>query len=144
MLTLFALASRHAPLPLKGHHNERDFLSLESMADFVATCIERTPESSEMERTLLVCDGRPVSSSELYALIARSLRLRSFQFPIPSLLSKAAAASNSSSLQSLFGSLRVNDTWSRAQLQWTPPIDFEEALHITAMWYLTRTSEQAR
>jgi UDP-N-acetyl-alpha-D-quinovosamine dehydrogenase len=140
MLTLFALASHHIPMPLKGLQNERDFLSLISMSDFVAKSVEHPPETSETERTLLVCDGRPVSSSELYDLISRSLGLRSIQFGIPEVFTTAAAASNSGSMQSLFGSLRVNDAWSRDQLQWTPPIDFEEALYIAATWYRARTA----
>ncbi len=138
MLTLFALASRHVPLPLKGHQNARDFLSLTSMSDFVTACVERPPQSLDTTRVLLVCDGRPVSSSDLYDLIGRSLGYRSLQFGIPEFLSKAAATSRSGSLQSLFGSLRVNDAWSRAQLQWAPPVDLEEALQATAAWYRTR------
>lgn len=143
MLTLFALASRHVPLPLKGHHNERDFLSLTSMSDFVAACIARPPDTSEAKRTFLVCDGRSVSSAELYDLIAGMLHRRSFQFAIPEALLRAAAASKFNALQSLFGSLRVNDAWSRAQLQWTPPVDFEQALRVTASWHLKQTGKQA-
>lgn len=139
LLTLFKLAQRGMPLPLKSIHNQRDYLSVPSLADLVARCIERPPAGTGHDlRIFMARDGEPVSTGDLYSRIAQSLGGDARVWPFPVLPMKALALIPGlrSRTDSLVNSLRIDDSETRKMLDWLPVCTLAEGLALTASWYV--------
>lgn len=138
MLTLFKMAQRGIPLPLKNIRNQRDFLALPSLANLVALCVEKPRNSGcHDNKILMATDGEPVSSGALYLKIAQSLgtKVRLVPFPSAALSLVAFAPAIRGATDSLLSSLRIDDSESRRLLGWRPVCSMTEGLVATAEWY---------
>lgn len=120
-------AGRGLPLPLAAVKNKRSFVSVANLVDLLATCVNHPAAA---DQTFLVSDGEDLSTADLFRRLARVMNRKPRLVPVPEsllwgmarLLRRERAASR------LLGSLQVDMTHTRNQLQWSPPISVDEGL----------------
>lgn len=124
LMLLNAIAWR-LPLPLARVRNRRSFVYVGNLADAIMRCMHH-PRA--VGGTYLVSDGAALSTPALCSAIGAALDrpARFFAFP-PALLPRALA-----------GSLEIDDSDLRTQLDWRAPFSLEEGLRATAHWYRSR------
>lgn len=127
--------SRSAPLPLGAIHNQRSLVYLDNLVDLIMLCINHPNAANQ---TFLVSDDYDVSTTQLLQQIKLSSKSRSILLPIPmswfnlasSLISKPQIA------QRLCGSLQVDISETKKQLNWQPPFSWEQGISETVKYYL--------
>jgi len=124
---LMGIVSKGLPLPLAGISNSRSFVSVWNLVDLIATCIDHPKAAGQL---FLVQDGQDVSTSDLLRGIgkAQGKPARLFWLPAPLLKAGAILLRKHSMYERLFDSLQVDDTGTRQQLDWTPPVSVDEGL----------------
>lgn len=120
LATLRGALRRGLPLPFGlVTSNRRDLVSLDVLCDLIETCI-RHPAAAG--RTLLVSDGRPVSTRRLLEDLAAAEGRRPRLLPVPpAILSALLGLVGKASLRTqLLGDLEVDISATREALGWTP------------------------
>ncbi len=64
---LLKLVSLHLPLPFARVNNERSFVALDNLTDFISTCIDHPAAAGE---TFLISDDQSISTSELVTFLS--------------------------------------------------------------------------
>jgi nucleoside-diphosphate-sugar epimerase len=132
---LMRLVAKGYPLPLASINNARSILGLGNLCDLISHCLIH-PEA--LGKAFLASDGAAWSTPELIRAIAKAMGRpsRLFSFP-PALLGAIARASGQgAAMNRLNGSLIVDDSATRAVLQWSPPEDPGTALANTVRAFL--------
>lgn len=127
--------SRSAPLPLGAIHNQRSLVYLDNLVDLIMVCINHPNAANQ---TFLVSDDYDVSTTQLLKQIKYSSKSYSVLLPIPmswfnlasSLISKPQIA------QRLCGSLQVDISETKKQLNWQPPVSWQQGISETVKYYL--------
>ncbi|HDS16247.1 MAG TPA: NAD-dependent epimerase/dehydratase family protein [Proteobacteria bacterium] len=130
---LLAWLDRGRPLPVARTDNQRSFISLDNLVDFLEfSCFH--PQAGG--RLLFPADERDCSSRELAHLLARALErpFRSCSLPIGLMKFSAALLGQSAALVKLMGNLQL-DRSSVAELGWRAPERVETGLTKTANWW---------
>lgn len=133
-LSMIRWVARGVPLPLGAIHNQRSFVALGNLVDFLVTCVEHPHAANQ---TFLVSDGEDFSTTELLKRIAAAMGRPAHLIPVPvrllkvglGLLGKGAIASR------LCGSLQVDMSRTRELLGWTPPLTVDEGLRSAVAAY---------
>lgn len=135
-LSLLSIIANGIPLPLASVCNLKSFLYVKNLADALAAC---AIHPSAAGQTYLVSDGEDVSTPELIRRVASALGRPARLFPFPTGLMRFAEKmlGNSTSVEQLVGSLRVDNSKIRRELDWVPPFTMTEGLQETAAWYTT-------
>lgn len=126
---------RGIPLPLASIRNRRSLVALDNLIDLLVVCSTH-PDAAN--RVLLVSDGEAVSTPDLLRAVGRALGKPARLFPMPPAWLQASAGliGRPALFQRLCGSLALADGETRRLLSWTPPVSMDEALHLTAEYYL--------
>jgi len=134
MLQLVRAVDRGVPLPLGAVRNRRSLVYLGNLVDALVACAARREARGG---TYLVSDGEDVSTAELVQRIAASLRRPARLVSVPAwLLGMAGRAfGRQATVDRLVGSLTVDSSRLRRELDWHPPFTLAEGLHRTAAWY---------
>lgn len=120
---LMRIVDRGIPLPLGCIDNRRSLVGLTNLASALTLCCEH-PDAAG--RTLLVSDGRDLSTPDLIGLIAVGLDRKPRLLPVPaSWLRALARVTGSGALTRLTGSLQVDSHALREGLGWHPPASIE-------------------
>jgi len=122
------------PLPLASVRNLR---SLVYIGDFVDALLECATNPVAAGQTYLVSDGEDVATPELLRMLGTALGhpARLFSCP-PVLLSLAGQLlGKSDQIDRLLGSLQVDSSKIRRELDWRPPSTLQQGLKTTAEWY---------
>ena len=119
------------PLPLGSVHNKRSMVALDNLVDLIVTCVEHPAAANQ---TFLVGDGEDLSIAELLKRTGMALGKNARLFPFPvSLLNTAALLLGKKDVAlRLLGSLQVDVSKTRTQLDWEPPISVDEGLNRVA------------
>jgi nucleoside-diphosphate-sugar epimerase len=129
-LRLMQLIQKGWPLPLGAIRNRRSLLYLGNLVDAIRLCVEHPAAAGQ---TFLLDDGEAVSTPDLIRAVAHAMG-RTARLPaVPvrviefagALLGKRAAVAR------LTGSLWVDSSLIRSQLNWTPPYSMEAGLAAT-------------
>jgi nucleoside-diphosphate-sugar epimerase len=114
-------------LPLGAIHNQRSFVALENLVDFIITCITHPQAANQ---TFLVSDGQDISTPELIRGVAEALGVPARLLSVPTSILYAAGKliGKGESIRSLCGNLQVDISKARSLLGWTPPISVKEGL----------------
>ena len=131
---MMGILSRSLPLPLGAIQNKRSLVALDNLIDLIICCINHPAAANEI---FLVSDGLDISTPDLLRRVAKALSKKALLIPVPSgmlqwiakLLGKAAVA------QRLCESLQVDISKTQQLLNWTPPVNIDDALHKTALFY---------
>lgn len=115
------------PLPLGAIHNQRSFVALDNLVDFILTCLTH-PDASQ--QTFLVSDGQDLSTTELIRGIARAAGVVPRLLPIPAWLLQTGASlfGKTATAQRICGNLQIDISKARELIGWKPPISVDEGL----------------
>ena len=83
-----------------------------------------------MFKKVLVSDGEDLSTPDLIKLIASSMGRKANLFPFPLFMLKFLGSifGKSEEINRLVGSLRIDSSYTKEILNWTPPISVEEGI----------------
>ncbi len=133
-LRMMDWVNRGLPLPLATIRNSRSLIYLGNLVDALITCVVHPHAAGKI---FLIGDGEDVSTPELIRRLARAMgrRPRLVSFP-PVLLHLAGLLTGKSAeVERLLGSLRVDSSRIRRELQWTPTFSMAQGLRETVSWY---------
>lgn len=133
---LLMLASRGLPWPLGAQENRRSLLAATNFADLLAHLVNGPP----LAETLLVAEGPPVSTAELFRLLQRGFGKREWALPfdVSPLLRAARYSPVDGLLERVLGSLEVDASRLAEATGWAAPVSTEACLAATATWYAAR------
>ena len=124
---LIKLIKTRLPLPFSLINNQRSLIGVENLIDIIIRCINH-PDAKG--KSFLVSDGEDLSTPELIKLIASSMGIKAHLFPVPLYLLKFIGSlfGKRKEINRFVGSLRVDDSYTKEILNWTPPISVEEGI----------------
>jgi nucleoside-diphosphate-sugar epimerase len=101
----------------------------------IVTCIKNSKASGQ---TYFVSDGEDVSTPELIRRINTALGRPARLFPLPPVVLKMAGiiTGKPAAMHKLLGSLTVDCSKIRHELNWIPPFSMDQGLLETAKWYI--------
>lgn len=127
---MMQVLQRGIPLPFGAIHNQRSLIYLGNLVSLVNRCIHHPGAANQL---FFASDGTDLSTTELLRACAAALGVKARLLPMPEiwimfvskLLGKQLEA------QRLCGSLQVNITKARTNLNWEPPVSVTEGLKAT-------------
>jgi nucleoside-diphosphate-sugar epimerase len=124
---LLRAVQRGWPMPLGLVHNQRSFVALGNLVDFIAICITHPQAANQ---TFLVSDGQDLSTTELVRGMAQAALVSARLLPVPvwALQAGASLLGKGDAVQRLCGNLQVDISKARSLLGWVPPVSVEEGL----------------
>ncbi|MCL9781533.1 NAD-dependent epimerase/dehydratase family protein [Vibrio sp. S4M6] len=134
MKALARLVKRGFPLPLGGIENKRSIVSVTNLVDLI---LLTTTHPRAANQTFLVSDGVDLSTSDLlqYVACAGNTRLRLIPIPVNAVSFLLRSLGKTIIAERLFGSLRVDITYTTRQLGWKPVSSIEnEFKHMLESW----------
>lgn len=132
---LLNVLNKRVPLPLGAIHNQRSFLALDNLVDFIVTCIYHPNAANQL---FLVADNEAMSTTQLIRGLAKAIHRRVFLWPVPAVLVKKILGllGREQIAQRLCDSLQVDISKAQTLLNWTPPLSTTEGLSRLGKWYL--------
>jgi nucleoside-diphosphate-sugar epimerase len=126
---LLKALSKNIPMPLASVNNKRDFVGLGNLLDAMILC---GVHPQARNQTYLISDGHSQSTSALIKTMSNALGVRGYQFHFPVSIIKLMGwlLQKSGAVSRLIGSLEVDTTKIRSELDWTPPQGFEEGVQV--------------
>lgn len=136
-LALMKLVDRRVPLPLGSVSNQRSFIYLGNLVDCIFHCMDHPDAAGQI---YLVSDDRDISTPGLIRMIADSLNNRVLLFSVPQALLRSIGIllGKGEAAKRLIGSLTVDISKIKRELEWTPPFSMESGLLKTAEWFKQR------
>ena len=124
---LVQLVKAGLPLPLGAVRNRRSLVSIDNLADLVATCVVAEQAANQC---FIVADAEVLSTAELVGLIATALNRRAWIFSMPTgwLRWAARVVGAGREFEKLCGSFYVDTGKAREILSWRPPISAAEGV----------------
>lgn len=134
--SLLNLVAKGLPLPFACIiNNKRSMVSVYNLVDLIVTCIDHP---NAINQVFLVSDDMDLSTSELIRRLSQACGARGWMLPIPifffNILGKIMGKSNV--IERLTGSLYVDISITKEQLDWKPPVTVDDAFHKTADAFL--------
>ena len=137
-LQLLNILRLGVPLPLALVQNRRSLVSRGNLVDALTRCVRDVRASGQ---TYLVSDGEDLSTPELIRRLGKALgqtvRLWPLSLPVLSWLGRLVG--KQAMIDRLLGSLQVNSSRIRRELDWYPPFSVDRGLAETAAWYCARS-----
>jgi nucleoside-diphosphate-sugar epimerase len=133
-LRLMRWVDKELPLPLGAVRNKRSLVAVWNLCDLLAHLLK----AQVANRTWLVSDGQDLSTPELIRGLAQAMnkRARLPSVPVPLLVAAGTLLGKGDEVRRLCGSLTVDTTPTRRDLQWSAPLSVDEALARTVAWYV--------
>jgi nucleoside-diphosphate-sugar epimerase len=131
---LLGWVERGVPLPLAGIRNARSLIGIDNLTSALQACLTHPAAAGW---AYLVRDGEDVSTPELVRRLGQQLEkpARLFAVPAPLLEGLAGLVGRRADVQRLTGSLTVDDSRIRRELEWMPPRTLDEGLaQMTRAW----------
>ena len=127
LVRLMKLIRAGIPLPLSMVKNQRSMIGMDNLVDLLIHCIDH-PEVNG--KTFLASDGEDLSTPVLIKFIASSMGKRARLFPFPIFLLKFLGSifGKREEINRLVGSLRIDNSYTKETLNWTPLISVEEGI----------------
>ena len=140
---MMKIISKGIPLPLASVVNKRSLIYVVNLVDALASCAKHPAAAGQ---TYLVSDGEDVSTPEIIRRIADALGVPARLFPFsPSLIRLAGRLTGRiAPVNRLTGSLAVDSSKIRKELEWSPPFTMSQGLILTAEWFWNQNSNSNR
>ena len=115
------------PLPFSAIDNKRSMIGIDNLINFLILCIDHPIAAG---KTFLVSDGEDLSTPDLINYIASIMKRKIYMFPVPFILLKFIffTVSKQKEIKKLAKSLRVDISYTKKILNWTPSISIEEGI----------------
>ena len=136
-LRLLKLIERGVPLPLASINNRRSMIYIGNLADALIACATHPAAAGN---TYLVSDGEDVSTPQLIGGLARLMGSSARLWPFPSTLLRSAGrlTGKAAEVERLIGSLQVDSSRIRNELDWIPPFAVDQGLAETVRWFVNQ------
>lgn len=133
-LQLLNILRRGVPLPLALVRNRRSLVYRGNLVDALTRCVREVRAAGQ---TYLVSDGEDLSTPELIRRLGKALGKTAYLWPAPLSLLRGLGrlAGKQAMFDRLLGSLQVNSSKIRRELDWCPPFSVDRGLSETAAWY---------
>lgn len=137
--TMMKWASRPVPLPLGAINNQRSMVYIQNLTDLLLLCAHHPQAANQI---FLVSDDYDISTSQLLKQIKQVSQSHCMLLPIPtSWFNIVAKVINKPQIaQRLCGSLQVDIRHTKNQLNWKPPVSWEQGIEETVKHYLQSVS----
>ena len=124
---LIKLVKLGIPLPLSLVKNQRSMIGIESTIDLLIRCIDYSKASG---KTFLASDDEDLSTPDIIKLIALSMGRNPNLFPLPIFMLKflGSVFGRREEINRLVGSLRIDNSYTKETLDWTPSTSVEEGI----------------
>ena len=134
-LNMLKVIQRGIPLPLAAIKNKRSLIYVGNLVDALTICATHPAAKG---RIYLVSDGEDVSTTDLIRLAAAALGSPARLFHVPHALLQMAGrlTGKTAAIDRLTGSLAVDISRIRSELDWEPPFTMQAGLLKTAEWFL--------
>ena len=118
------------PLPFATVNNLRSFIYVGNLSDALISCVEH-PEATG--QTYLVSDGEDISTTELLRQSGEAMGFPARLFSCPLILLRLLGrfSGNVKQIERLLGSLQIDSSKIRQELNWIPPYAFKQGLYLT-------------
>ena len=134
-LRLLDIVYKQIPIPFAKINNLRSFVGLDNLIDLIICCIEHPKAGG---KTFLVSDGEDLSTTDLIRKLSKFMNKSPRLLQVPQLIIQLIGRLVGKSLEvkRLLGSLRVDNSYTREILGWSPVLSLDESLAKTVRWYL--------
>ena len=134
-LQLLNVLRREIPLPLARVENRRSLIYSGNLVDALTLCgwDARAPG-----QTYLVSDGEDLSTPDLIRRLDKALRSSSRLWPVPLSVLRwlGEAVGQKAIVDRLLGSLQVDSSRIRRELNWQPSYSVDQGLAATIAWFI--------
>lgn len=126
---------RGVPLPLASVRNLRSLIYVGNLVDALITCAIHPDAAGQ---TYLVCDGEDVSTPSMLRQLGAAMGHPAHLLPCPvSLLQLGGGVlRKTGQIERLLGSLRVDSSKIRRELNWRPPFSLQQGLRATVQKFI--------
>ncbi|MDB5988689.1 MAG: NAD-dependent epimerase/dehydratase [Herbaspirillum sp.] len=127
---MLKFVAKGIPLPLASVQNLRSLIYVENLVDALITCATHPAAAG---KTYLVGDGEDVATPDLLSQLSIAMGRAPRLLPCPVALLQLGGRllGKSEQIERLIGSLRVDSSPIRQELNWTPPFALQQGLRIT-------------
>ena len=141
-LQLLNFLGKGIPLPLAGAENRRSLIYRGNLVDALSRCVN---DKLAAGQTYLVSDGEDLSTPELIRRLGMALRLPSRLWPMPLSVLRylGQIVGKKAMIDRLIGSLQIDSSRIRQELNWYPPYMVDQGLAETAAWFRARITSRA-
>jgi nucleoside-diphosphate-sugar epimerase len=124
-------------------HNRRSLIYLGNLVDALACCVKDVRAAGQ---TYLVSDGEDLSTPELIRRLAKALELPARLWPVPLSVLRwiGSVTGKQAMIDRLLGSLQVDSSKIRKEIDWYPPYSVDQGFSETAAWYSGRLPQIAQ
>lgn len=131
---MLGVLSKGVPLPLASVSNLRSLVYLGNFTDALLRCATHPAAAGQI---YLVSDGEDVSTPGLLRQLGAAMGNPVRLLPCPAAILKLAGhlVGRSRLIERLLGSLQVDSSKIRRELDWQPPYTVQQGLQATADWY---------
>ncbi|EKP4404098.1 NAD-dependent epimerase/dehydratase family protein [Vibrio parahaemolyticus] len=114
-------------LPFGSVYNQRNFISVQNLADLLQVCAIN-PDAAGHE--FIASEGESVSTKEFTNAIAKGLGKKVYQIPVPVPLMRVVGKlfRKTSMVELLVGNLQLDSSDLKNVLNWTPPYSMEQSM----------------
>jgi nucleoside-diphosphate-sugar epimerase len=139
-LRLLQWVDQERPLPLGAIENRRSLVSVWNLCDLLMHLLVHPNAPG---RTWLVSDAEDFSTPNLIRRIGHAMQRRVRLVPVPTALLGLVGGlvGRQAEIRRLCGSLAVDITATRHDLEWSPPISVDDGLARTVSWYLRKSAK---
>jgi len=132
-LQLLGITSRGIPVPFADIQNKRSIIYVENLCDIIRVCIEHTSASNR----IFVLKDHDVSITSLISDMSYAFgkKPRLFSLPLSLLTIAGKILGKDREINSMTGSLYVDDRLLRETLAWKAPVKHKSAMLKTVNWY---------
>ena len=134
---LLDIVYKQIPLPFASVNNLKSMVAVDNLVDLIICCIDHPKASG---KTFLVSDGEDLSTSDLIIKLSKFMDKSPRLFQVPQLIIQLIGRLVGKSLEvkRLLGSLRVDNSYTREILGWSPALSLDEELKKVVKWYLKK------
>ena len=130
--SLMKLVAKGLPLPFGAiTTNRRSLVSVYNLVDLIKTCIDHPNAANQV---FLVSDDRDLSTADMVRQMGHALSKPTKLIPIPAFFYSLAGkiTGKQDMVSRLIGSLQVDISTTKKQLNWIPPYKLEDSFKMTA------------
>lgn len=133
-IQMLKVLGKGVPLPLASANNRRSLVYLENLVDALVLCASHPAAAGQ---TYLISDGEDISISGLLRHLALAMNVPLRLFPCPAALLKLGGImlGKSDQVERLLGSLQIDSSKIRRELNWQPAYTLSQGLQKTVEWY---------